>query len=832
MAVPETEEDSVQAQTLPRELMPAELCRRSEPTALAFETTDELADVGQVPGQERALSAIEFGVGIEHEGYNLFAMGPEGLGGHAIVLRHLEQRAAGRATPSDWCYVYDFETQRKPRALELPAGSALKFRRDMAHLVEDLQAGIPAAFESDEYRARSREIETEFGERQEQAIGAMGERAKAQGIVLLRTPAGFGFAPSQGDEVMSPAEFRKLPEEEQKRLERVITRLQEELEQAVRDMPKWRREAQRKLRELNRQIVRVAVNGLIEDLRAEYEALPQVRDYLTAVREDVIDRAELFHQPKEGEQPTLFGVPLSLADSAEPPLRRYQVNVLVEHVQASGVPIVYEDNPTHDNLVGRIEHVSQMGALLTDFTLIKAGALHRANGGYLILDALKLLLQPLSWDALKRALRSREIRVESLGQAMSLVSTVSLDPVPIPLDVKIVLIGDRRLYYLLHASDPEFAELFKVAVDFDEDMKREPESERTYARLIASLARSEKLRALDRQAVARVIEHGAREAGDAERLSMRTRDILDLLRESDHLAGAAGRAVIGAGDVQGAVDSRIARADRIRNRMQDDMVNGVQLIDTTGMRAGQINALSVIQLGEFSFGVPRRVTARVRLGSGRVVDIERESELGGPIHTKGVMILSGFIAGRYAADRPLSLAASLVFEQSYGGVEGDSASSAELYALLSALAEAPIRQTLAVTGSVNQHGEIQAIGGANEKIEGFFDLCARRGLTGEQGVLVPASNVRYLMLRQDVVQAVADGRFHVYSVETVDQGIALLTGIEAGARSADGSFPEGTINARVERRLAAFAESARSFGSDRNNGRKRAKTKTPPKEAT
>jgi len=816
----------VEHQPIPRKLTTAELYRRSDPAVLAFETTHDLPDIAQVPGQERALAAIEFGVGIEHAGYNLFAMGPEDLGCHAIVSRHLQQRAAGRETPADWCYVFDFETPRRPRALALPPGRAAKLRRDMARLVEDLQAGIPAAFESDEYRARSREIETEFTERQEQAIATMGERAKAQGTVLLRTPAGFGFAPSKGDEVMSPQEFHKLPEDEQKRLERVITALQEELELAFRDMPKWRREAQRKLRELNRQIVRVAVTGLIEDLRAEYDALPQVRDYLAAVHEDVIDRGELFHQAKEGEQPAPFGAPFSLSDAVEPPLRRYQVNVLVERPGDTGVPIVYEDNPTHDNLVGRIEHISQMGALLTDFTLIKPGALHRANGGYLMLDALKMLQQPLAWDALKRALFSREIRVESLGQAMSLVSTVSLDPAPIPLDVKVVLMGDRRLYYLLHGADPEFAELFKVAVDFDEDMKREPASEMIHARLIATLVRSERLRALDRDAVARVIEHGAREAGDAQRMSMRTRDILDLLRESDHLAGAAGHALIGADDVQAAIDQRIARTDRIRNRMQEDMVNGVQLVDTAGERAGQVNALSVIQLGEFSFGVPRRVTARVRLGSGRVVDIEREAELGGPIHTKGVMILSGFLAGRYAAEQPLSLAASLVFEQSYGGVEGDSASSAELYALLSALAQAPIRQSFAVTGSVNQHGEIQAIGGANEKIEGFFDLCVQRGLTGDQGVLVPASNVRNLMLRRDVVQAVAAGRFNVYAVETVDQGMALLTGIPAGEAGPDGRFPDGTINARVEQRLAQFAEHARAFGAAKSGGRSSRKGST------
>ncbi|HLF39360.1 MAG TPA: Lon protease family protein, partial [Burkholderiales bacterium] len=442
-----------------------------------------------------------------------------------------------------------------------------------------------------------------------------------------------------------------------------------------------------------------------------------------------------------------------------------------------------------------------------------AGSLHRANGGYLVLDALKVLLNPLAWEALKRALRSREVRIESLGQALSLISTVTLDPEPIPLDVKVVLVGQRLLYYLLHAYDPEFGELFKVAVDFEEDMGRAPEADLLYARMIATAARQEKVRPLDRAAVARVIEHGSRNAGDAEKLSVQMRDINDLLRESDYWAGAAARKVVCAEDVQRAIDARVERADRVRDRLQEEILRGRLLVDTTGSRSGQVNGLSVAQLGGFSFGIPHRITARVRLGAGKVVDIEREVELGGPIHSKGVLILSGFIAGRYAANKPLSLAASLVFEQSYGGVEGDSASCAELYALLSALADAPLSQSLAVTGSVNQHGAVQAIGGVNEKIEGFFDICRSRGLTGTQGVLIPASNVKNLMLRRDVVESAAAGKFHIYAVDNVDQGIEILTGVAAGARDAAGQFPAATINFRVERRLSEFADRARAFGA-------------------
>jgi lon-related putative ATP-dependent protease len=782
-------------------LRAGDLCRRCDPAQFDFRTTEELEDLEGVLGQVRAVGAIEFGVGIRREGYNLFAMGPEGVGRHTIIRRHLEQQAKPAEPPSDWCYVYNFETAHKPRALRLPSGQAGAFRDKMARLVEDLRAAIAAAFESDEYRSRRQEIDSELGERQERVIGEVGAHANSQGIALLRTPAGFGFAPMRSGKVMDPEDFAKLPDEEQKRLEALVSSLQEELARVIHQVPKWRREALRKVRELNREVTRVAVNSLIDDVREEYASLPQVQTYLAAVKEDVLDHAEAFRQQKEGEAPTLFGVQIASAEQSEAAFRRYAVNVLIDHGPTRGAPIVYEDNPSHDALVGRIEHMAQMGALITDFTLIKAGALHRANGGYLILDALKVLTQPFAWEALKRALRSREIRTESLGQMLSVISTVSLEPEPIPLDLKVVLVGQRFLYYLLHAYDPEFGELFKVAVDFDEDMPRNPEHDLLYARAIATIARKEKLRAFDVAAVARVVEHGSRDAADAGKISVRMRLLADVLRESDYWAGTAGRDVVAAEDVRRAIEAQIGRSDRVRQRLQEHVLRGSLLLDTSGERVGQVNGLAVMQLGDFAFGTPHRITARVRLGAGRVVDIERESELGGPIHSKGVLILSGFLAGRYAANKPLSLSASLVFEQSYGGVEGDSASSAELYALLSALADAPVRQSLAVTGSVNQHGDVQAIGGANEKIEGFFELCKARGLSGEQGVLIPGSNVKNLMLRADVVEAVAAGRFSVFPIRTIDEGIEVLTGVAAAE-----------IHRRVEQRLGDYAERVRLFG--------------------
>jgi len=818
---------------LPRELAPDALRRACDPSQFTFETTATLAAPGDVLGQARAVEAIRFGIGIARTGYNLFAMGPEGLGRRTTLRAFLEREAPRREIPPDWCYVFNFETPHRPRAILFPPGRAQQFRTDMARFVEDLRTAIPAAFESDQYRNRRQEIESQFGEQQETAIAAVGEHAKAQGIALLRTPAGFGFAPVKGDGVMGPKEFAKLPEDEQQRLEAAIAELQKELERAIHEMPKWRREAQRKLRELNREVTRAAVMSLIEELKSAYADLEQVMQYLAAVQEDVLDHAEAFQQAKDGETPTLFGIPLPQADTSESALRRYQVNVLIAHEPAGdggggGAPIVYEDNPTHANLIGRIEHIAQMGTLVTDFTLIKPGALHRANGGYLILDALKVLTQPFAWEALKRALRAREIRTESLGQALSLISTVSLEPEPIPLDVKVVLVGDRSLYYLLHAYDPELGELFKVAVDFEDDVTRSTQTDVHYAQVIAEIARREQLRPLDRGAVARVIERGARLVGDADKLSLRMRELADLLREADYWAGVAGRAVIQINDVQQAIDTGERRTDRIRERLREEVLRGTLLIDSAGTRVGQVNGLAVAELGGFAFGMPRRITARTRFGAGRVIDIERESELGGPIHSKGVLILSGFVAGRFVPNEPLSLAASLVFEQSYGGIEGDSASSAELYALLSALADVPIRQSIAVTGSVNQQGDVQAIGSVNEKIEGFFDLCAARGLNGEQAVLIPASNVQHLMLRTDVVEAVAAGRFHVYPVATIDQGIERLTGVPAGARGPGGAYPPGTINARVERRLAEFAERSKSAGTERQS--RKSWRGTPPQK--
>ena len=797
----------------------AALCAHCDPAHLTFETTAELADLAEVIGQPRATDAIQFGIGIRRDGYNLFVLGAPGTGRHAVARQFLDRQAATEPVPSDWCYVNNFKQPHKPRALRLPAGQGAQLRDDMVRLMEDLRSAIPAAFESEEYRARRQELEQELKERQEQAFDELRKQAEGHHVALIRTPSGMAFAPTRKGEVLNPEEFQKLPEAEQKRIEAVVSTLEEQLARIIHQFPQWRREGQQRLRDLDRDVSMSAVEHLLDELRKKYKELPEVVRYFDEVQESVIENSDDFRRAEEGGEMTFLGIPIPRSLTGTASLRRFQVNVLIDHGATRGAPVVYEDNPSYQSLIGRVEHLAQMGALVTDFTLIKPGALLRANGGYLILDVRKVLMQPYAWEGLKRTLSSREARIESLGQALSLVSTVSLEPAPIPLDIKVVLVGEPLLYYLLYYYDPDFRELFKVAADFEDSMARREDGDMLYARLVATLARRDGLLPLDRQGCARVIEHGARLAADAEKLSIRLRDISDLLREADYWARQAGRGVVTDEDVQRALDAKVHRSDRVRERIQEEIRRDTLLIDSAGERVGQVNGLSVVMLGDFMFGHPSRITAQARLGKGEVLDIQREIELGGPIHSKGVMILAGFLGARYAAGRPLSLSASLVFEQTYGEVEGDSASSAELYALMSTLAETPIKQSLAVTGSVNQHGEIQAIGGVNEKIEGFFDVCRARGLTGDQGVLIPAANVRHLMLRHDVVEACAQGKFHVYPVHTVDEGIELLTGLPAGERDDEGLFPDNTINQRVEVKLLVFAEQARVFGAPPEAGK-------------
>lgn len=794
------------------ELDPSRLCWRCDPAQFDFESTDQLEDLTEILGQQRAVEAIQFGVGIRAEGYHLYVQGPPGVGKRTVVEQFLKRQAAAEPTPGDWCYVNNFDDPQKPLLLRLPAGRGAKLREEMTALVDDLRTAIPAALQSEEHRGRLQEVEREFESRHEQAFKELEAKAERQGIKLLRTPSGFAMAPLDKGEVIGPEEFEKLSEEEKRRIEQVVGALQEDLRQVIERVPQWRKEAIDKVKELTRETTKFAIGHLLDQFKQANADLPDVLTHLEAVERDVLAHSGELHVAEE-EAATVLGLHLE----RRPLLRRYQLNLLVDNANAKGAPVVCEDHPTYQNLVGRVEHLSEMGALVTDFTLIKPGALHKANGGYLVVDALDLLTQPYAWEGLKRALHSRDIRIESLGQALSLTSTVSLEPQPVPLDVKVVLVGDRLLYYLLFQHDPAFAELFKVMADFDDQMERTAENIRLYARLAATLIHREKLRPFDRTAVARVLEHAARLAGDAEKLSIHLRSVTDLLHEADYWASQEGSACVTERHVERAIDRQIHRADRLRERLHEEIARGTLLIETQGAKIAQVNGLSVVELGGFAFGHPTRVTATARLGKGELVDIEREVKLGGAIHSKGVLILSSFLSSRYAGKEPLSLSASLVFEQSYGLVEGDSASVGELCALVSALAEVPIKQSLAVTGSVNQLGEVQAIGGVNEKIEGFYDVCAARGLTGEQGVVIPASNVKHLMLRKDVVQAAAEGRFHVYAVQSADEAISLLTGMPAGARDERGEFPPGAVNRRVEERLLQFSRLRQKFGEPTKN---------------
>jgi predicted ATP-dependent protease len=766
-----------------------------------FETTAQLEDLPAIVGQERAREAVDFAVGVRRTGYNLFVLGPAGLGKRTLVREVLESRAATEPAAPDWCYVNNFKQPHRPRALRLPPGQGSKLRHDMEQFVDELRASIPAMFDSEEYRTRAEQIDAQISEQQEKIFVQLGEEAGRDNIALLHTPAGFSLAPMRNGEVMSPEEYEKLSDAERESIQARMSELQEKLQKAIRGAQRLQKEKRARLRQLNREMTLVALGALTEQLKARYAAMPEVQEYLDQVQADVLENIEDFRRPEE-TQTNILGLP-----AGEPPsLRRYEVNVLVGDERGGpGAPVVSEDYPTYPNLLGRIEYASRFGTLMTDFALIKAGALHRANGGYLLLDAYKLLTQPFAWEGLKRALSTRVIRTESLGQTWGLISTVGLEPEPIPLDAKVVLFGERLIYYLLLAYDPEFGELFKISADFEDELPRDARQEGVYARLVATLARREQLLPLSRDGVARVIEQTARWSGDAQRLSAHLEGLQDLLREADYLARGAQADRIDRQHVQRAIDSRVRRAGRIRQKIHEAILRGELLIDTDGEQVGRVNGLSVSFAGDQAFGFPTRITANARLGDGDVIDIQREIDMGGPIHSKGVLILSSFLASRYSSDRPHSLHASLVFEQTYGEVEGDSASVAELCALLSAIGEFPLRQSLALTGSVNQHGQVQPIGGVNEKIEGFFDICRQRGLTGTQGVIIPAANVMHLMLREDVVQAAAAGRFHVHAVSTIDEALSLLCGLPAGEMDAQGDYPEGSANFHVAARLLEFS---------------------------
>ena len=749
-----------------------------------------------IVGQERACAAVEFGIAMPHAGYHLYIMGPPGSGKHSLARRAIERHVAQAGIHrSDWVYVHNFKHAHQPIALQLAAGRGARLRDDMRTLVDDLRTMIPAAFESEEYAAEVERINADFKERAERGLLDVHTEAQRRGLVMLRTPVGFSFAPQKGSEVMSTPEFEALPLEERQSLEKAVGELQDRLLQVLRASMRLRKGLADKLRTLNRSTTQLAVDHAVDEAKAAYADLPEVCKHLEAVRAAVIDNADAFRIHEDGDA--------AAAAQAGAALAPFEVNLVVDAAGNDGAAIVEADLPTCQNLVGRVDHTAHFGMLMTDFRHIKAGQLHRANGGYLMVDALKLLTQPFAWETLKRALLRSEIRIESMAELLSLVSTTQLEPQPIPLQVKVVLVGDRTLCELLQSHDPEFGRLFRVIADLGDDLPREVHTQRALAATLSAQMQLSGLLPPSTAALARLIDHAARCSGDATRISADIRRLLDLAHEADHLARAAQQMHIDAPHIASAIEARRQRAGRADERMRAATLRHIVAITTTGARVGQINGLAAYEVGGETYGMPTRITATTRLGDGQVVDIQRETRMGGPVHAKGVLILSSFLAARYSRFRPHSIVGSLVFEQTYGLIEGDSASLAELVALLSSIGDVPVRQQLAVTGSVDQFGQVQAVGAVNEKVEGFFDLCLARGLDGSQGVVIPASNATQLMLRDDVAQAVADGRFALHAVCTIDDALRVLTGMDAG----DADQPvDHTVNGRITRRLREYMQ--------------------------
>jgi predicted ATP-dependent protease len=781
--------------------------------ALAEGTAAPAESPAEIVGQGRAVAALRFGLTIPDGGFNIYAAGPPGIGKMTAVQAFIEDLARARPTPPDWCYVNNFDDPYQPNVIRLPAGRGRALQQDVKALIDHIRQEIPRVFESDEYGVQRDDVLKALSGKRDGLLGELSERALAQGFAIQPQPVGLLIIPLKDGEPLSDQDFQVLTPEEREDLMLRRNALQDELKAVMKQIRALERDARDRLQELDRRVALFVVGDQIDDLREGYADVPEVPEFLDAVRKDILENIEVF---KGGRAQGESAAEAALASPwlKELPFRRYLVNVLVDNSRSSGAPVVVEYNPTYANLLGRIEKETQLGALYTDFTMIKPGAIHRALGGFLVIPAEDLLRDPFSWDGLKRALRSREIQVEEPAERLGFVAAKSLRPEAIPLDVKVVVVGPPTPYYLLHAYDDEFATLFKVKADFDVTMPADEGNMRGFLRQVAAITRKEGLRELEPEAGVALLERSARIAEDQHKLSTNFGALTDVVREASFWAGQAGAERIGAEHVRKALEEKIYRSGLAQERLRELIARGTLLVDTAGAVVGQVNGLAVLRIGDHEFGKPSRITATAGPGRGTILDIEREVQLGGPIHTKGVLILSGYLAGRYGGERPLTLAARLVFEQSYEGVDGDSASCAEVYALLSVLAGLALRQDVAVTGSVNQLGQVQAVGGINEKIEGFFDVCAARGLTGQQGVMIPPANVQHLALRGDVVAAVAEGRFHIWAPETVDDGSELLTGTPAGSLDAAGNYPEESVNGRVQRRLRDFAERLKEAGKE------------------
>jgi lon-related putative ATP-dependent protease len=772
------------------------------------ETTEDLAPLEIIVGQERAVRALQFGLAIQDPGFNIYVAGLPGTGRTTAVKTFLDTIAKDKAVPNDLCYVNRFGDPYRPNALALPPGRAVAFERDMQTMIETVHSEIRQAFESDEYAAKRQDTVRSFQRQRDELFSRLNERARGQGFGLQASPVGLLTVPLKDGKPLGDEAFQELSAEEKEAISQAREALQDEVKGAIRQARSLEKKASEGVEDLDQQVAHFAIDPLIDEMKESYQDCDEVTAYLDDVRDDILENLDKFRSDPQEQQeqgPRMPGAETLLT-------RKYEVNVLVDNGERSGAPVIIESNPTYNNLFGRIEKEPQFGTLLTDFSMIRAGSVHRANGGYLVIPVPELIRAPLAWDSLKRALRDRQAAIEEPGERMGYIATKTLSPEPTDLNVKVVLIGDSELYYMLTAYDPDFRELFKVKADFDSQMERSEENVHHYASFVCTLCSNEGLRHLERSGIAKIVEHGSRLASDQTKLSTKFGELADVVREASYYASQDEVEYVTGDHVKRAIDERYYRSSLVQERIQEMIERGSIMIDVEGAKVGQVNGLSVSGLGDITFGRPSRITASVGLGRGGVLDIEREANLGGPLHTKGVLILSGYLVEQYAQDKPLSLSARLVFEQSYGGVDGDSASSTELYALLSSLSGLPIKQGIAVTGSVNQKGKVQAIGGVNAKIEGFFAVCEAQGLTGEQGVLIPESNVPNLMLKEEIVEAVQENRFHIWAVKTIDEGIEVLTGVSAGCRLENGTFEPGTVHQRVDQRLDTWARTMKEYG--------------------
>jgi lon-related putative ATP-dependent protease len=805
-----------------REVPVEKLRARIDPNTLGFETTETLCPPEEgVLAQDRATQAIKFGMGMKDIDYNIFVAGEPKTGLTYIARTFLEKAAKDEPTPPDWCYVYNFKEPDSPKGIHLSAGRGKELKKCMEQFVQTLQAKIPEVFDSDDYRTKEAEVHQGFERKRREIIDALSVKARAEGFILQFSQVGMVIIPASGEgQPMSQEELSALPEERKKELREKSDELQREMGDAIKEIRRAETAFREKHSKLDAEIAMYVVGHLMETLEEQFKDEPDILDYLKEMQEDILENIDDFKKKPEAQQSAPFPMP-----PREVSLRKYDVNVLVDHSESKGVPVIIESNPSYPNLFGSIERQAYFGALFTDFTMVKPGALHRANGGYLVMKALDLVKYWISWEALKRAVKDRQIKIEDLGELYGIFSTRTLKPIPIPLNVTLVLTGDAHLYELLYIYDDRFPKMFKVKAHLDTEVDHNQEMLKQCACVMSKFCGEQKLRHVAKDGVARVLEYSMELTGDCEKLTLRLGDVSDLLKEANYYAGLDKRDYIGREHVQTAIDRKTYRANLYEERIQELVKKDVFWVETDGHKVGQVNGLSVLMTGDHVFGKPNRITATIALGREGVVDIDREAKLSGNIHTKGVMILTSYLREKFAHNKPLSLSAGLCFEQSYGMIEGDSASSTELYVLLSAISEVPIYQGIAVTGSVSQKGEIQPVGGVIQKIEGFFEICKHKGLNGKQGVIIPEKNINNLMLKDEVVKAVAEGKFHIFPVRTIEEGIEILTGVEAGERQPDGTYPEGTVFRKVDDKLRQMAETAREFAKGREEGEKEGEKK-------